>query len=497
LKSVYEYIKNKAKVNKIRIEDLHEKCGSSRTTMYRTIKGYVVPTLEMEEKLAKALKLTDEEKAELHYYYKISQKDKSLIQAHVDLHNLLFQNKDEDIPKIDVILYEKRKYIIAYQELFDEILQSADAEDFSCNIKIVGSTNISYTEPISEFITKIAGITKKGIEIEHLIQFSEDSHENIVILKSIIPLLKYNFYKIYAYDSEKKQDKDGVSDWMLIQYTSNGEKKNLHLSLTDTNYSDCYAFKDNMLYEFLNKKYEDNKKRCDNGIQIIHNIAFYNDKLFDIEKDNDIWLYKQNPCYNIFPPAITKSIISRITNEYKDCLLVQMGRIKGNYDEANEIIKALSNQLEKRYKLSSKNKRIDIFTAPGLQSFATTGRLTDHVDFIPEYSVEERKATLKSIRDRGSDPTDKYDYYIVPMEMNKGLTIEINSGGGILLEYLKEGRVSENVYFESKLLANAFIDFTENYMPVAIALKPRDAEKYLNELIDYLTELENDQKVNN
>jgi len=83
------------------------------------------------------------------------------------------------------------------------------------------------------------------------------------------------------------------------------------------------------------------------------------------------------------------------------------------------------------------------------------------------------------------------------MEMNKGLTIEINSGGGILLEYLKEGRVSENVYFESKLLANAFIDFTENYMPVAIALKPRDAEKYINELIDYLTELENDQKVNN
>jgi len=496
MKSVYEYIKQKAKISKVSVDDLYEKCGASKTSMYRIIKGFAIPTLEVEDKLATALKLNDEEKAELRYLYKISQKDKSLIQAHADLNNLLFQNQPEDVPKIDVILYEKRKYIITYQELFEEILQVVSAEDFSCDIKIVGSSNISYTEPISEFINKVTETTTKSVEIEHLIQFSEDSHENIVILKSIIPLLKHKLYKIYAYDSEKKQDKDGVSDWMLLQYTANGEKKNLHISLTDTNYSDCYAFKDAMLYEFLNKKYEDNKKRCSNSIQIIHNIAFYNDKLFDIEKDNEVWLYKQNPCYNIFPPVITKSIISRLTNDYKDCLLEQMGRMKGNYDEANEILKALSNQLEKRYQLSSINKRVDIFTAPGLQSFATTGRLTDHVDFIPEYSVEERKATLKSIRDRGSDPNDNFEYFIAPMEMNDGLTIEINSGGGILLEYLKEGRVSENVYFESKLLANVFIDFTENYLPVAIALKQRDAEKYLNELIDYLTELENDQKAN-
>jgi hypothetical protein len=55
---------------------------------------------------------------------------------------------------------------------------------------------------------------------------------------------------------------------------------------------------------------------------------------------------------------------------------------------------------------------------------------------------------------------------------------------------MQKERVSDNVYFESKLLANAFIDFTENYLPVQMALKTQDAEKYINELIEQLTAIE-------
>ena len=501
---VYSFIKTKAKENGIKIEDLHKKCNTSRTTMYRLMKGFAIPSADTEQLLATALRLTNAEKAELHYYYKLSETNPTLFEAHLALESILLKTAEEAVPKIDIIFYEDKKFIMTYKELLDNILRVSDDPNFSCNIKIMNSTDVIFTSPICDFLdeleSKISG--KKNlediVEIDHLIKFVEkDSHGNILTLKSILKLLRYNCYDVHFYNVEDRSDgkseciestKSTFNDFMLIKYTDHGKPKYMFLSLLEGNYSDCYSFEDKMLYEFFSKAYDDKKKEYQQALVKARNFDFYSNMLYEIENNNDSWMFKPNMCYNMIPPELMKAVTSRMSKENTEGLLKDLGESTNNLKRAEEMVNYSVNLLSLRYKATFMNKRIDVYSQEGLLDFASTGKLSDHIPYLPEFTKEERRTILENIRKRNNDPKDNFKYYILNTLMNQDINWGANSANGILLECYDKSVAGtkfekSDIYLEQGTLSRIIIDFADNHVPTRLALSSEDADKFFGDLI--------------
>ena len=500
---VYGFIKKKAKENGIKIENLHKKCGTSRTTMYRLMKGFAIPSIETEQLLANALRLTNAEKAELHYYYKLSETNPTLFEAHLTLENILLKTTEEVVPKIDIIFYEDKKFIMTYKELLENILKVSDDPHFSCNIKIMNSTDAMFTNPICDFLDELKQINpdkqlEDYVEIDHLIRFMEkDSHGNILTLKSILKLFRYNCYNVHFDNIEDNTDgkseyiystKNAFNDFILIKYIDNSKPKYMFLSLLEGSYSDCYSFEDKMLYEFFSKVYDDKEKEYQQALIKARNFDFYSNMLYEIEINNDLWMFKPNMCYNMVPPELMRAITGRMPKENINALLTDLGESPNNLKKVEEMVNYSVNFLDLRYKATFVNKHVDIYSQEGLVDFASTGKLSDHIPYLTEFSKEERRIILENVKNRNNDPKDPFRCYILNTAGNQDMDVIINSSNGIFIECFEKkvpGKKfgKSDVYLEQGTLSRILIDFAENHVPTRLALSSEDANNFFENLI--------------
>jgi len=235
------------------------------------------------------------------------------------------------------------------------------------------------------------------------------------------------------------------------------------------------------------KNYINYKQSFKNALTKSKNLTLIDNELLRLEENHDVYMIKQNNCYNKIPTNMYRSMLSRLTSDEKMMFasFVSQESIK---DEslAHDGIEDILEILDKRVKCSFKNKQIDVYSKEGLMSLAKTGRISDQLDALPSFSKEETKTILAYIRDRNSDPKDNYTLFLVD-ELKILDSIVVIKDYGIIIEYdhpnLLQG-IFKNLTICNQNLIDIFIDYIENHLPINHALSKRDATAFISEVIE-------------
>ena len=212
------------------------------------------------------------------------------------------------------------------------------------------------------------------------------------------------------------------------------------------------------------------------------------DLIAELEKEYDIFLFKPNPCYNRIPIEVYKSIVDRTPEEEINKLLSGISGINISHNDTETSLKSLLEYLEARIISSTKKKHFDVYTMRGLEDFAKTGMLTDHLHALPPFTSKEVKIILESIKARHLNKKDPFKFYILSSEYdNKDFVLTAFKDYGLLIEYNDPKSISDNnpyCIIESKNFGDIFYEFGNMYVPTMISLDEKKALAYIDKLIE-------------
>lgn len=483
MKDVYTYIKQTTKRKNIPIESLHKQCGIGRTTMYHTIKGISIPSEDLLQKLKKALQLNEVESSELDYYYRLANTDELTTLARNELKKLIYDTNTKTSDLIEFICYDIKKIICDYKEVLDAIKLNVDDEKYHCDIKIINCTNSIYTKPLSEFIQN--NNIEHKLNIEHLVKFYEtDYQENINVLASLLPLMKFNNYNVFYLDSEEEDDQASLFyNSMIIKLESTNEVKYILLDFSNDNYSDFYNFVDLNFYNLLIKKYNHLKKLFSLSLIEERNIKFTSEFIATLSKDNDLYTIKHNLSYDEISFEVYKSAMPQIERYNIKELFKALGREEGTEKEAIQIYNMLIDDLQRRTDYSYDKVKYCVYTKKGLIEFAKTGRLSDNYAFAPTFNKMQIKKILLSLRERNK--LRNYNLLITNTEQLSNIFFVVFGDRGILIEYLDDkGQVISNRFINQAKLSVTFKDFITKYIREELALNEKETDIFIDGLIE-------------
>lgn len=496
MNKVYTFVKQMAKKNGIRIEDLHKKCGVGRTNMYYIIKGEIIPSDDLLDKLADALKLNISEKLELSHYYRLSDAKETSKENLEEMKTLVFTGKDkEKINEVELSYYSARqggdRLLRSLDGIYNELCECGKkhSDGFFLHINIINCTHIDQIAPLKKLLSCLPPAA--DVQIEHLVRFSVDSfQENLSLLKAILPLFRFKGYNCYYANTEKQLLKNEFfSHIMIIHCGCESETQHMLLAFSADSYSDCYCFFDDNLYKLLLKNFNLTKKSYGKALIQEHSLDYINSMALDLESSGDYYIINPSPCYNRIPMDIYQDMFQNFSDQQFLSIYPYLGRSAGSVEEAKAIMETILLQMEKRIGLSYIHKQTDIFTKSGLENFAKTGKLFDHYAFIPAFSKNARKQILEYIKSRSND--GKYQFYLVD-EIIPGPTFAISEEKGVQLAFIEEGEgyPFAHCLLEHDLLTRLFTDFVEKYVPVYLAKSEKEALTFIDYLINtYCTEV--------
>lgn len=475
----------------MKTEDLQKKLGYSRSTLYRYMRGINQITPDIEPKIAAALNLNKAEAFEFSKYISLSSFDQSLIDSRNVLDEFLFGNAatQKEFYDIDMIFYDNDRYLRTLNEIFTIIFAYRAKSELKGNIKIVNCLNNNIFVQIKTFLHNIFSV-RLNIETEHFVSFSEtDYRQNALSFIEIFPLIKYEKYKLYH--KEKDMEDTLVNDSILIslRYTENGNLYDQYfaLSFAENSMPECIAFTDNYMYSFMAKTYINLKNNFDSIIHTYTNVAFNDDIFTELAKKETCYLIKPNPCYDKIPCEVFEKMIRRVSNgELIKFLSSLYGKELDSEITPIVLEKALQYQ-KKRLNCTYVGKQIDVYSKVGLLEFHQTGKLTDHLEYLPAFDKEETAMILSYINDRDRNLKDDYKLYITEKELTqKDLVIIAAKNFGIAIEYIcptyEEG-LWKMFVIQSKRLAEIFCDYIENHIPINYALKKDNADEFMKSLL--------------
>ncbi|MCL1873508.1 MAG: helix-turn-helix domain-containing protein [Clostridiales bacterium] len=488
MNKVYTFIKQIAKQKGVRIEELHKKCGIGRTNMYYIIKGESIPSPDLLDKLADALLLTAGEKEELAHYYRLSDAKETDREILEDIRNLIYSGK-EKTKEVELSYHSEQlggsRLLRSLDDICDELSESSqkNSPGFFFQVNIINCAHIDQIRPMEKLISRLSSAI--DIQIEHLIRFSVDSlQENVFLLKAILPLLRFKGYSCYYANSEKKPlANEFFNHIMIIHYGHERETRYMLLAFSADSYSDCYCFSDDNLYKLLIKNFNLAKKNYGNALIREHSLDYITTLALDMESSGDHCIINPSPCYNRIPIEIYQEMIQKFEDRQFLAIYPYLGRNTGSVEEAKAIIETILLQMEKRIELSYLHKQIDILTKAGLESFAKTGKLSDHYSFLPAFSKSARKRILEYIKTRHND--GKYTFYLVD-EIMPGPAFAISKEKGVYVAFIEEGDgyPSAHCLLEHDLLTRLFADFAEKYVPDYLAKSEKEAFTFIDYLIE-------------
>ena len=477
----------------MRVDTFITKCDMSKSTVYRVMKGYQKPSEELENKISDILNFSPLERQELRYYTTLTNTDEDLLSARDAVFNLLYSAEENTPDKIELVYYDGEKYIRTLNKILDSVLSASDSEGFCCSFRMVNCCQDNIIEPL---FTAISQLMKNGksYSIEHLVNFSTyNSKENIIVLSEFIPLLPLDNYSVKYCETSGTAGNSIFYDFLMVEYSykddsGKGVTKHLYISFLRDNLSACYVVDNENIQEFFERSYE--------SLQHDYKLALNNQKKFeflgnlfvDLETKYDVCLFKPNPCYNRIPVSVFESVKQRSSDEIlhysMNTFLVNNVTKETVEAQLNDLFAYLKVRIEESYK----HKQMDIFTRKGLESFASTGVLSDHLDGIPPFNGEEIKTILEYIKSRDLDEKDQYRFYITKSDeySNEDLLISVFKEHGILIEYNNPKYKANDVPYcviEHQGLSNIFSDFAENYVPTMLAMPQKEAHAFIDSLI--------------
>lgn len=493
MQTIYEFLKYHLKLKNVRVDDIVTQSGISRTTVYRMMKGLLKPTPQMQNLFVEILELDEREEYELEQLIKLIDVDENQLLARKELHKIIY-NTNSNIPKkeeLEFVVYEKEKYIKKYDEILNIITQDMQKDSFEIEMKILNCISEQYLKPVVNLFTKIK--SNKGNSIEHLLTFSEtNNYKNVLILKSILLLSTYSFYDVFFEVQEYDNKNKSIFENMIIikySFTENNidEKKYMVLSFEENNLSDCYITNEKRFYEMFQKKYKLVKENHKNFLNRENNVDFLNDSILAFESGGKHYAIKANPCYNRIPMYIYEDLLGRQDSMQFNKMISHFGENLDNTYNIDIAKESVFKNLTSRSELSKKYIQIDVYSKEGMEKLAKELKISDHYDFLPEFTKEEVKAILENIRNKKNDKKDKFTFYITNSNLSDNNKIYlVSENNGVCLDYFEpdaDNGLASMSYINQDTLTNSFMDFVEKYVPDNLAMSDADADAFIDYLI--------------
>lgn len=495
MKSLYDFITSLCKDRDMKIEELQKKAGFSRTTLYRYMRGINQITPEVEQKLVDALNLDTAEALEFSKLASLSAFDQSLIESRYVLDDFLFakEPKRKEIVDIDMVFYNNDRYLRTLREILDYILAYGSKEELKGNIKIVNCLDDNVFLHIANFLQEIC--TKElNVEAEHFVSLVEKDYlQNTFSFINVFPLIKYEAYRLYYNANEVGEVLMNDSILMSFQYKENGEtvKQYFALAFYESGMPECLAFSDAYIYGFQAKNYSNLKHSFNNVVQKCNSFDFDDDIFLKMTEMKSYCFIKPNPCFDKIPYQAFESLKNRMSEEELISFLSALYGQKLSPEAMPHVLEKALQYIKRRLEATYGCKLIDVYSAEGLLEFAETGKLTDHLAYMPAFNQEEIKMTLEYLRNRNNDPQDDYKLYVTGEELRrKDLIIIALKDYGLLIEYVYPEYREELwklLFVRSKRLASIFCDYVENHIPVSQAMTKEEADAFMEKLIDNLS----------
>ena len=489
MKDMNSFLKDKLKEKGMRVDSFIQKTDVSKSTMYRIMKGYQRPSDEMLDKMSGILKLNVIEKQELKYYSSLVDTDDDVLAAHKAVAKLLLNERDTDPEKIEMVYYDRDKYVRSLDEILQNICELSQEQDFFLKLRIVGCCQEAILNPIHSLALHLTD-GGKNFEIEQLLLFSDiDFKENIAVLSGILPLLCLKNYEVKYRESDTEVLVGIIEDLMIAHYSytdaqGSQVEKELYFTFLPDNLSACYVADSGNMRDFFERSYRSLQQDYKKALNYSKNYETIGGFLIEAELCHDICLFKPNPCYNRVPSQIYHRIAKRepLYEFMRGFLKEEV--TKENYDD--QVAKLLS-YMDARSEASYQNVQVDIVSKAGLESLAATGKLSDPLVGFPAFTKEERREILQYMQKRDLDEHDPYNFYILKEAFGDDqLCIYISSNETMYIEYnIKntETNYTPCCVIENENLNDIFSSFAQEYVPSILAMPQKDAHAFIDELI--------------
>ena len=498
--NINTYLKQKLAENNIQVDTLISACGSSKSTIYRVMNGLQMPSPKLRDCIIRILDLSELEQKELAYYFSTANLDDNIIDARGAVFDFLFSNKVNFPNKIELVYYDEEKYIRSFDTILENLLSTSHKDGFSCQMKLINCISDDVVLPLSAIIKQLSH-RKCQYEIEHLVSFSSHDHkENVKTLAHIIPLLALENYILKYHEQENVANHGFFHNFLMLTYRyheSNGQPVvvNLCFSFLPNPLSTCYVIHDNNdnINLFFERNYLSLNRNCHSALSTRNNFAEYITDVRDMFSQHEVFILQPDLPLSRIPFSVFESIATRtslkdfialfLPNEF-DSLSMRKYAVHPPNSSDERYLNTVLSYAQSIIDSTYVNRQIDVYSKSGLETFATTGVLQDHLELLPTFNKNEIKTTLQSLKSRDADVADPLNFFITKDDYTKnGLGIATVYDGYVLIENFANNNTSYCI-IEHKKLSSIFADFANHYIPAMMAIPQEEAYAFINYLIE-------------
>jgi len=486
--TLYRFLTTKLKEAGLPIESLPTILDISRSTLYRNMKGTVRMSPDVQARFASLLNLDAADRQTFDRLADLVTVDPTLVEARHILDGFVFgEPATTQAPENQrFAVYDTDTFLRTSAQMYTRIIELATSDGATTTVRIINCTTEVPFRSVISFVDDL--LAQTNATIEHLLTLPNNDFAAMVsVITRLIPLLRFNHYTVhYAEAPILDPHQDAVFANSVSVEIEHGKETTLFLlSFLKNDLSSCLVTTNHHVIDFFRHNYDAAKSCYEEALVDFADVGFYTDTLASLEEGRKVALIKPNFCYDRIPLGVYDSMIARTSAEQ---IADAQTKLAGTDSDPMIIIELMLGTVERRVASSQTNRHIDVCSVHGLTELAQTGRISDHMDFIPSFSADERRAILTSVQTRLNDPDDPYTLYVTREEIfaNGYLAMAIEDVG-VLFEYDQdEARrgIFTNLFIANRALTEVFMDYATNHIPQTRAMSPEDTNTFLTNLIE-------------
>lgn len=492
--NLYTFINSRAKVQGMKVDDLARECGFSRSTMYRYMNGVLEIPYDLAECLGEVLRLDEGEKQEFNrLIHLVGEPSVTLAREVLDGFFFHPELREEPVPELPLVCYQNNdRYLRNLDEIVDAVLGNADQEQFDCHVYLRGCINQEIWPALKPALEKL--LERQNVQVSQLLHLNEeDAFSSIQAMLHVVPMLRRPNYQVYYAQYREHSQGISVPDQSLFiraSYARGGRRKNLSyfVRFQDKGLSPCLAVREEDSYQFFSHCFADSMDSFPHAM-VRGNGNTFTSEFLDIQKAHDGYLIKPTLSHDDIPPSVYQSMLKRIVSGETPAdlsgITLAGGAVTG---DAYEGVLALLETLAQRYQCSFARRHVGVHSCTRLIDMAETGRISDHLAFVPSFSPEELVEIFTVARDRNADPKDSFTIHLVDGPMySDGCAFLAYKDHSLVVQYGSDENFSQDMWsylsFPSGKLADYFADYVDRHVTHSSALSTAEATAFFDRLI--------------
>jgi len=499
--TLYRFLTVKLKEHGLPVESLPSLLGISRSTLYRNMKGTVRMSTEVQARFVDLLNLSLDEQQDFDRLSSLASFDPTLVEARHVLDRFVFGNASASAKPetIRFAYYDNESYLRTSTQIYESILKLAMADDAKTTVQIINCTTDRTFRSIASFAGDLLTQNDTAI-VEHLLTLPNNDYAEMgTVVTRLVPLLQFKRYTVHYAEipstDVRSTDGSAQSTWSTAR-TILGNSMDVEiqdpdgpvfflLSFFDADLSACLVTRDASMIAFFHDNYNATKNGYSEALVNSANPSLFNDSIAQLEQGRNVCLIKPNFCFDRIPITVFESMLSSLSPS--ELAHIQF-EVAGVDDDHTAVLDMALSTLDRRERNSHANRHTDVCSVKGLTDLARTGRLSDHLNFLPPFSPSERRTIFSNVQARFNDPDDPYTLYVTRDDVfPSGYLAFAIEGVGLILQYDEDSNRRgdcNNLFIANAALAEIFSDFATNHIPQARALTREDTNALLTSLIE-------------